>query len=58
VNYIAINVDNLGEVGQKYGVRSIPCVVAIDARGREKGRKVGVLRPDEIREMEETVTRQ
>jgi thioredoxin 1 len=48
VNYISINVDNLGEVAQRYGVSGIPCTIAVDKNGKELSRLVGVVGETQI----------
>lgn len=57
VNYISVNVDKLGEVAARYGVSGIPCTVAVDKTGAEKGRQVGVVGETQIKELAAVVLR-
>lgn len=47
VKVVAVNVDDEEELAEKYGISSIPCVIAFKG-GQETGRSVGFVPKDRI----------
>jgi thioredoxin len=51
VRFLSVDVDNLGEIARKYGINPIPCTIAIDSKGKEIARQVGVMGETQILQM-------
>jgi thiol:disulfide interchange protein len=47
-NAIWVDVDNHGELAQRFGVQGIPTVVVLDRQQREMGRMSGFVSPEEM----------